>query len=159
MILYCISYTMKNHHIRLGTTEDIEQWLILRKVFWPNCSDSQHRLEMGQVVLSSGGVFVAEDPKGRLIGFAEFSIRNDYVPGADISPVPYLEGWFVDEEYRAKGVGRKLLAAVEDWSRQNGYTQIASDALIDNATGVEIHRKLGFTEVVRTAHFIKRIGN
>ena len=148
---------MKNYNIRPGTTEDTEQWLILRKVFWPECSETQHRLEMKQVLSSSGGVFLAEDLEGRLIGFAEYSIRNDYVPGADITPVPGLEGWYVDEDFRAKGVGKSLLAAVEEWSRQKGYIQLASDALIDNTTGVEIHKQLGFLEIERTVHFIKKL--
>lgn len=148
---------MTNYHIRPGTARDNKQWLKLRKAFWPECSDAQHRLEMEQVLTSSGGVFVAEDPEGRLIGFAEFSIRNDYVPGADISPVPGLEGWFVDEDFRAKGVGKALLAAIEEWSRQKGYKQLASDALIENTTGVEIHKHLGFKEIERTVHFIKKL--
>ena len=148
---------MNNYTIRPGTTEDTEQWLILRKLFWPDCPDAQHRHEMKQVLSSSGGVFFAEDPKGRIIGFAEFSIRNDYVPGADISPVPGLEGWFVDENFRRMGVGKELLAAVENWSQQKGYRQIASDALIDNSAGVEIHKQLGFIEIERTVHFIKKL--
>ncbi|UCD08664.1 MAG: GNAT family N-acetyltransferase [Dehalococcoidales bacterium] len=148
---------MKNYHIRPGTTEDTERWLILRKSLWRNSPDAQHRLEMEQVLSSSGGVFFAEDPEGRLIGFAEFSIRNDYVPGADTSPVPFLEGWLVDENHRVKGVGKELLAAIEDWSRQNGYKQLASDALIDNGSGIEIHKKLGFSEVERTVHLVKRL--
>jgi aminoglycoside 6'-N-acetyltransferase I len=149
---------MRNYSVRPGTIEDIEQWLRLRKSFWPENSDAQHRVEMKHVLSSSGGVFVAEDIEGKLIGFAEFSIRNDYVPGSDTSPVPGLEGWFVDESYRAEGVGKELLAAVEDWSRQKGYKQLASDALIENTTGVDIHKKLGFTEIERTVHFIKKLG-
>ena len=148
---------MKNYSVRPGTIEDVEQWLLLRKALWRGCSEAQHRLEMEQVLSSSGGVFVAEDPEGRLIGFAEFSIRNDYVPGADISPVPGLEGWYVDKDFRTKGVGKALLAAVEEWSRQKGYKQLASDALIDNTTGVEIHKQLGFIEIERTVHFIKKL--
>ena len=112
---------------------------------------------MEQVLSSSGGVFIAEDPEGRLIGFAEFSIRIDYVPGADTSPIPFLEGWFVDENYRAKGVGKELLTAIEDWSQQKGYKQLASDALLDNTTGIEIHKQLGFLEIERTVHFIKKL--
>lgn len=148
---------MKNYHIRPGTAEDTEQWLLLRKVLWLNRSDAQHRLEMEQVLSSAGGVFFAEDSEGRLIGFAEFSIRNDYVPGADTSPIPFLEGWFVDESFRATGVGKELLTAIEDWSKQNGYRQLASDALLGNTTGIEIHKKLGFKEVERTIHYIKKL--
>ena len=63
----------------------------------------------------------------------------------------------MDENFRAKGVGKALLAAVEDWSRHKGYNQLASDALLDNTTGIDIHRKLDFTEVERTVHFIKKL--
>ena len=69
--------------------------------------------------------------------------------------MPYLEGWFVDEPYRGRGVGRALLNAVEQWAVSEGYTQLASDAEIENASSIRLHQLAGFSEVGRTVHFLK----
>ena len=37
---------------------------------------------------------------GKAIGFAQCQLRHDYVEGTDSSPVGYLEGIFVEAEYR-----------------------------------------------------------
>ena len=37
---------------------------------------------------------------GQTIGFAQCQLRHDYVEGTETSPVGYLEGIFVEEEYR-----------------------------------------------------------
>ena len=41
------------------------------------------------------------------------------------------------------------------WAGERGYTEIASDALIDNLLGERPHRALGFVEVERAIHFRK----
>lgn len=40
---------------------------------------------------------------GCAIGYAQCGLRNDYVEGTHTSPVGYLEGIFVGEEYRNIG--------------------------------------------------------
>ena len=46
-----------------------------------------------------------------LVGFAQCQLRSDYVEGTETSPVGYLEGIFVREEYRHQGYAKELLAA------------------------------------------------
>ena len=47
---------------------------------------------------------------GCAVGFAQCGLRRDYVEGTDSSPVGYLEGIFIKEEYR-KGykIGTKVI--------------------------------------------------
>ena len=143
--------------IRTATDQDREQWLILRKTLFPDCPDYKHKMEMEQILSSEGETFVAERENIGLIGFAEISIRNDHVEGASISPIPYLEGWYVDKRYRATGVGSNLTAAAEEWSRERGFTEIASDSRIDNHTSIAIHKAIGFKEVGRNVQFLKSL--
>lgn len=144
--------------IRAATEEDQGQWLRLRRTLWPDCDDDMHRLEMSQTLSSDGIVFVAEQEGVGLVGFAEVSLRHDHVDGASITPVPYLEGWFVDSRFRRRGIGRSLVAAAERWAAERGCTEFASDAEIDNHTSIVVHKTLGFREGNRTVHFIKTIG-
>lgn len=146
---------MPTPRIRQAQPADKAAWLMLRQRLWRQCPDEKHDLEMDQLLKSEGVVLVAEVAPATLIGFAEVSLRVDHVDGASISPVPYLEGWFVDEPYRGCGVGRALLDAVEQWAVSEGYTQLASDAEIENASSIRLHQLAGFSEVGRTVHFLK----
>jgi aminoglycoside 6'-N-acetyltransferase I len=114
-------------------------------------------LEIDQLLNSDGVVFVAEDDQANLIGFAEVSLRRDHVDGALICPVPYLEGWFVEASFRRQGIGRALMGAVEKWAMTGGYTELASDAEIDNSLSIRLHKLLGFFEVDRNVTFLKKL--
>ena len=148
---------MKDIRVRPANEHDIEGWLLLRKALWPDCPEDKHRQEMEQCLSLPGVVFVAEHQEAGLVGFAEISIRKDYVEGASGGPVPYVEGWYVDEAYQGSGIGRSLIEAAEQWSLEKGYTQIASDTLIDNSKSIAVNTTLGFREVERCVHFIKSL--
>jgi aminoglycoside 6'-N-acetyltransferase I len=74
------------------------------------------------------------------------------------SRVAYVEGWFVEEDLRGKGAGRSLIANAEEWARENGFEEIASDAEIENEGSIRAHAALGFRETFRLVHFVKRLG-
>src|SRR5438093_6005557 len=131
---------MPTLRIRQARPEDKASWARLRRALWPDCSEHKHRLEIRQLLDSDGVVFVAEDDQGKLIGFAEVSLRRDHVDGASISPVPYLEAWFVEAAFRKQGVGRSLMDAVERWATSRGYTELASDAELGNSEGIRLHK-------------------
>jgi aminoglycoside 6'-N-acetyltransferase I len=90
---------------------------------------------------------------GRACGFAEASIRSDYVDGCETSPVVFLEGVYVEESERRRGFARALCAAVAAWGRDRGCTEFASNALLDNTASHAMHRALGFEETERVVFF------
>lgn len=141
---------------RVARPDDKAEWVRLRSVLWPTCSVERHQLEVEQLLVGEGIVILAL-ADGKMIGFAEVSIRNDHVEGTTAAPVPYLEGWYVDDAFRHRGVGRALLAFVENWSLQNGYSELASDAELENDPSVKVHAKVGFREVGRSVHFVKTL--
>ena len=110
MVLFDID-NMLTPQIRQAQSVDKPSWLRLRHSLWPDCPDHKNDLEMDQLLKSDGAVFLAEDTQGNVIGFAELSLRHDHVDGASISPVPYLEAWFVEAPFRRQGIGRGLIIA------------------------------------------------
>ena len=60
------------------------------------------------------------------------------------------------ESHRGHGIAKNLVVAAEQWAKQNGMTEIASDAEIDNQPSIQMHKKLGFTEASWNVHFMKR---
>src|SRR5262249_44799000 len=130
----------------------------LRAVLWPDETAAQHALEaaaaLGQPRMIA---FIATDDSGAAIGFAEATIRVDSVNGALPSPVGFREGWYVAPAWRRRGVGRALVALVEQWTRAQGCSELASDALLDNDTSHRAHAACGFAETERVVYFRKTV--
>lgn len=130
----------------------------MRVDLWPD--ESREDLAAGIMEFFAGrssmpsGVLVAESDPGRLLGFAELSIRR-YAEGCTTDHVAFLEGWYVVPDARQTGVGRALMRASEVWGRAQGSTEFASDALLDNSISAAAHKALGFSEVVLIRCFRK----
>lgn len=91
------------------------------------------------------------------VGFAQCQLRYDYVEGTDTSPVGYLEGIFLEQEFRHRGHAKKLLAQCEEWTKNKGCTEFASDCESDNDESLKFHINMGFTEVNRIICFKKQL--
>jgi aminoglycoside 6'-N-acetyltransferase I len=139
--------------IRTIVESDRSDWVRLRDALWPG-SLWDHDVETRKYF--EGGldfpvVFVA-DVDGRLVGFLELDYRK-YAPGCTSSPVPFIEGWYVEPAMRGRKVGRALVEAAEAHARASGYIEIASDAELENADGITAHLAVGYEEVERVVCF------
>ena len=143
--------------IRTIEPSDAHDWERMRRDLWPS-APSEHARAVAAFFSGDrrdpAEVFLAFDPRGRAVGFAEVSIRP-YAEGCHSGRVAYLEGWFVEPASRLRGVGAALVAAVEDWGREQGCPELGSDAEIENTASAAAHRSLGFTEVARVVCFRK----
>jgi aminoglycoside 6'-N-acetyltransferase I len=135
----------------------------MRALLWPDASEEEHLAELEAGHSTSGQPdfpvvnLVSEDERGGLTGFLEVGLRSR-ADGCDTQqPVGFVEGWFVREEHRGKGVGKELMDAAEEWARAQGCLEMASDALIDNAGSERAHTALGFEIVDRCLHFRKAL--
>lgn len=91
------------------------------------------------------------------VGFAQCTLRTDYVEGTESSPVGYLEGIFVKKEHRHNGYAKELLLSCEAWARKMGCTEFASDCELYNIGSLQFHLAAGFEEANRIICFKKRI--
>jgi aminoglycoside 6'-N-acetyltransferase I len=149
--------------IRLAHLSDHDQLVPMRVALWPQSSAEEHARELTQILEGNAPVtlplviLVAEAGDRTLAGFLEADLRS-HADGCDPSrPVGYIEGWYVAENYRRRGVGRKLLAAAEDWARNQGCLEIASDTWIDNEISQRAHEALGYEVVDRCVHYRKTL--
>jgi aminoglycoside 6'-N-acetyltransferase I len=130
--------------------EDAAVWLRLRRAHWPDGSEAEHRQEIDAFFAGSAkeplAVLLAEDSLGHVIGFAELSIRPT-AEGCQSQGVAYLEGLYVVPEARRRGAARAMTAVAERWARNEGCSELASDALMTNDASAAAHRNLGFIEV------------
>ncbi len=142
----------------LKPEQDMAEWLRLRHGLFDDSTDAEQQQEMAEILADSDPncVLVAVRPSGGLAGYLHIGSRK-YAEGCTSSPVGYLEEWFVDADVRRQGVGKALVTAGEQWARQQGLREVASDTLISNSVSLASHLALGFTEVERQINFIKRL--
>ena len=143
--------------IRFRLPTDDDEWLRMRLALWPAHEAAEHREGMHEwLARPDTCVIVAVREEGGLAGFAEVGARP-YADGCATSPVGYLEGWYVDADVRRCGVGAALVRAGEEWARGRGYSEFASDALLDNTVSHRAHEALGFREVERAVRYRKAL--
>jgi aminoglycoside 6'-N-acetyltransferase I len=140
------------------TQDDFNEWLDLAMQFWSDYSLEEMHVTLTAILNSPHeAAFLVRAEDGSAIAFMNLSLRHDYVPGATQSPVAYIEGIYVKENYRKQGLGKALIQHAEQWAIEQGCTQLASDALLDNTESYEFHTHIGFEEVERVVCFIKPV--
>ncbi len=142
-------------NIRKATPNDVEAIARMKRKLWPDADDDLAQETLN--IIKNGEpdlLLVADD--GELRGFIEVSERR-YAEGCKSSPVPYIEGWWVDESFRRQGVGAALVHAVEDICKERGHTELASDTWFDHELSVRAHTALGFDVVETATHFRKAL--
>jgi aminoglycoside 6'-N-acetyltransferase I len=145
-------------HIRTATEADLPQWAKLRITLWPWDTVADHAVQAAELYLAGHpdrAAFVALAADGSIVGFAEATLRRDYVEGCDTSPVAFLEGIFVAPGHRQQGIARALADRVGDWGRSLGCSEYGSNALIDNDASHAFHAAIGFAETLRVVYFRK----
>jgi aminoglycoside 6'-N-acetyltransferase I len=149
--------------IRHAQPSDRDQLVPMREALWPTASAEEHAEELRQILEGKPPVtmpliiLVAETSDRLLAGFLEIDLRS-HADGCNPSrPVGYVEGWFVAQNHRHNGIGRKLLTAAEDWARSQGCVEIASDTWIDNEVSQRVHEALGYEVVDRCVHYRKTL--
>lgn len=141
--------------IREFKNTDWDEWRRMDHALCPDNDDVEADVR-ALLARPDVAVFIAECPDGSVCGYVEVGIRG-YADGCRSSPVAYIEGWYVDPDMRRSGYGRALLDAAETWARGRGYTEIASDARLDNSVSLKAHQSSGYDVVDRIVQFRKSL--
>lgn len=154
---------MKDFHVRPAQPPDRGALARLLHALWPESTAEEHAGELELILAGKAPgtlpmvIFVAEDKDGTLVAFLECGLRSHAESCNPSHAVGYVEGWYVVEEHRRKGIGKTLLKAAEEWARSQGCTEMASDAVIDNVLSQNVHQRLGFEVVERSVLFRKTL--
>ena len=124
---------------------------------WKNHTVKDLIKEFSQIMAKEGSRFFLKYENDIPVGFAQCRLRYDYVEGAETSPVGYLEGIFVAENFRKRGYAAEMLAECEKWAGENGCHEFASDCELENIDSFYFHKAVGFAEVNRIICFAKKL--
>ena len=132
----------------------------LAHLLWPE-SDYEELVEEFRKMISSiicicFLYFEGTEPQ-EYLGFVQVSLRNDYVEGCSTSPVAYIEGIYIADGHRRKGIAKRLIETAESWGKEKGCIEIASDCELENKLSIDFHSGIGFEEANRVVCFFKKI--
>ena len=102
--------------VRRATIEDSHILAELAIQLWDDNTPDALNAEFSESINSNQAVFFIKYEDNIPVGFAQCSLRTDYVEGTETSPVGYLEGIFVKSAHRNRGYAKELVCACESWS-------------------------------------------
>lgn len=149
--------TIMKTTIREATAKDAEKIASLAVQMWKSHTVEELAQEFCEYMDKESNIIFLAISDECTVGFAQCGLRYDYVEGTDSSPVGYLEGIFVVEEYRKRGLAKDMLEACQKWAKQQGCKEFASDCELDNKVSLEFHLKMGFDEANRIICFTKKL--
>lgn len=123
---------------------------------WTSSTVEEHKQGFEEYIKEGGAVFLAWKDN-EAVGFAQCGMRHDYVEGTESSPVGYLEGIFVAEKERKQGIAKELLRACQNYAREMGCSEFASDCELENEDSLKFHIAMGFEEANRIICFTKKL--
>ena len=142
-----------------GDVTNLQEITKLALKLWPEHDFNELMREYQDIISNENNVIFLKKKNDKLIGFAQCGLRFDYVEGTCSSPVAYLEGIYIEEEYRRCGYAKELVKVCEEWAKSKNIKEFASDCEINNIDSYLFHLKLGFIEANRIICFTKKIGD
>lgn len=119
----------------------------------PRTPDEQ-RAWFGQKQEQGLPILVAVGHDGTVAGFASYGPFRPW-PGFRATVENSL---YVDPARRGQGIGGRLLAALLERGRQQGYHVMVAGIDADNATSLHLHAKAGFRETARMPEVGQKFG-
>ena len=143
--------------IKIGRQEDISLLAELAALLWEQDSPQELEEDLAGIMAKEDACFFLYYEQEIPVGFAQCQLRHDYVEGTQASPVGYLEGVFVREEFRRRGYAGELLRACERWAADKGCREFASDCELDNEDSRRFHMAMAFCEANPIICFTKEL--
>lgn len=143
--------------IKIATQNDTRELAELAIQMWRNHTVTELNDDFSEIVNNNDAVCFIKYADDIPVGFAQCQLRRDYVEGTHSTPVGYLEGIFVSDEYRHKGYAKELLRKCEFWAKEKGCEEFASDCELDNTSSFNFHKAMGFEEANRIICFRKEL--
>lgn len=140
-----------NYIIRYYNSSDFDTLIkLLEKVYGSHIN--QVTLEKNYIS-DKRSILVVVTEEDTVVGCAFTDVQEDFVRTSCILYVTYVA---VDENYRKKGIGRKIFERIEEICSENKCSAIELTSADFRTEAHEFYNRLGFTKK-KTSVFIKEI--
>lgn len=144
---------MASCELRLAVPADLEAITVLLGQLGYPASATEVARRLQPVIDSSEHALLVASIDGRVIG----CIHVLLISSLDAGRYAEIGAFVVDEDHRGQGLGRRLLAAAEDWSRRQGVNKLRVRSRIDRIETLAWYRQQGFADTKVQQVFDKRL--
>jgi ribosomal protein S18 acetylase RimI-like enzyme len=129
--------------VRQAACEDFDEVYPLFEQLWPNKAIDRNKLykAFARGVVSETDVLLCAVLDGRIIGFCAYAVVNNLWQEGQIA---YIYAMVVDESFRGKSIGSRLICTVIDGSKQRGLKRVELDSGFPREKAHAFYEKLGF---------------
>jgi len=112
---------------------------------------SEERAFLLNAINDPARLFLVAEISGEVVGFVTAMVtQNEAIPFLVKTPICRVGTIVVDENTRASGVGRQLMAKCTEWAKAQGAEQIRLEVMSFNRDAQQFYTKLGFEEQSKT---------
>lgn len=113
----------------------------------PERADVAVRLQRRIDAIGPDHAYVAAVVDGQVVGSATLDVDDVPHPGAMARPIRSAElGIAMLEEWRGRGVGRRLIAWLEGWAVEQGVERVTLEVSTTNDGAIRLYHELGYTD-------------
>ena len=106
---------------------------------------------MTRILSRPGDLLVVAEDDGHVVGWAHGAIWDHIETGAFVR----IGGLVVDDTHRRQGIGRALMAHVEDWARRQGSPVVRLWSSAARTASHEFYERLGYRNIKTQHSFVK----
>lgn len=108
-----------------------------------------HYYDLAALIASADAELVVAELSSEIIGsgYARIEVSEPYLKHSKHS---YLGFMYVVPEHRGKGVNKKIVQALEDWSLAQGVTEMQLEVYTDNTGAIKAYEKSGYNAMLVT---------
>lgn len=129
--------------VRRAVHADFNCIYLLFEQLWPDKELDKDELMrvFNRGIESDADEFFCAEVDGNIIGFCAYAVMNNFWQAGYIS---YIYAMVIDENYRGKGIGTKLINEAINKSRAQGFKRIELDSGFPREKAHNFYEKLGF---------------
>ena len=144
--------------IRRATHEDKPDWLRMRQGLWPDAPIEYLDFDLDDRLADPDyAVFIASNADGERVAFIEAGTPRLRRRLRDLARWLYRSPGMWMNVCVGRNLAKNWYMLAEGWAREKGATEMASDTWLENEASIAAHLKLGYEEVERLVHFVKRL--
>jgi len=134
---------MSGYRIRRLSEEDIESLAILYRQFWGVDSDcAKMRNKFAELQANPKYAIFCATVDGNVVGSVMGTVCDELY--GNCRPFLLMEDLIVDKAYREQGIGKALMAELEDYAAEHGCSQIQFITERDREDAIAFYASLGF---------------
>ncbi|PTY37769.1 hypothetical protein BGP77_14920 [Saccharospirillum sp. MSK14-1] len=138
--------------IRAVETTDLDAWVTLRQALWTDLERDTGLDECRAILVNTNEVAFIAWQDDRPVGLIEGQIYR-----GDDELYGHVEGWYVADEVRGRGVGKALMSALSSWFLHRHIRTVFSDTNPSYPLSPAAHEAAGFEEVDRIIIYRQRL--